>query len=170
MIVTDDVRYPASAETTMKSSSDPHTRRSNGAPYQSRTAPVTAGRIGKLLTHHVTAKALSTFVRLMTSTGRTMKRTQYHPSSASSTQRAVAGAIQPRRASSVAATAAAASASRSLRVRSIVGSRGYSAAGRTKPSPLDRGAFSPSLFFLLKPHRSLKNFPAGSLRSASTVR
>lgn len=54
------VRYPASAETTMKSSSDPHTRRSNGAPYQSRTAPVTAGRIGKLLTHHVTAKALST--------------------------------------------------------------------------------------------------------------
>ena len=64
------VRYPASAETTMKSSSDPHTRRSNGVPYQSRTAPVTAGRIGKLLTHHVTAKALSTFVRLMTSTGR----------------------------------------------------------------------------------------------------
>ena len=165
------VRYPASAETTMKSSSDPHTRRSNGVPYQSRTAPVTAGRIGKLLTHHVTAKALSTFVRLMTSTGRTMKRTQYHPSSASSTQRAVAGAIQPRRASSVAATAAAASASRSLRVRSIVGSRGYSAAGAHQAFTSSiEGVFSPSLFFLLKPHRSLKNFPAGSLRSASTVR
>ena len=32
------------------------------------------------------------------------------------------------------------------------------------------GAFSPSLFFLLKPHRSLKNLPAESLRSESTVR
>ena len=32
------------------------------------------------------------------------------------------------------------------------------------------GAFSPSLFFLLNPHRSLKNLPGASLRSDSTVR
>ena len=48
---------------------------------------------------------------------------------------------------------------------------GYSSAGahQALTSSIE-GALSPSLFFLLKPQRSLKNFPAGSLRSASTVR
>ena len=44
----------------------------------------------------------------------------------------------------------------------------YSAAHHALTSSIE-GAFSPSLFFLLYPQRSLKNLPGASLRSDSTV-
>ncbi len=168
MIVTDDCQVSRQRRDGQKSQRSTPAVRS--APYQSRTAPVRPAGSGSACSKRGTRRCRCRNRALDDVDRRTPDRTQ--PSSASSTQRAVAGAIaEPESRSEYACGADACEPVRA--VSSDVHrrpSRGYSACSRTFFNLFHRRAFSPSLFFLLKSHRSLKNFPAGSLRSASAVR
>lgn len=166
------VRYPG-----QRRDDDEEQQRSPHPPFERCAVPEQDGarsrpaRIGKLLTHHVTAKAVEHLRALDDVDGQDdeadpvpPQQCQQHPACRRRCDPAPQGQQRggDRRGGQCRAGVCVYGPSSA---RAVILRRGAPAF----TSSIE-GLSVPVLFFLLKPHRSLKNFPAGSLRSASTVR